>query len=92
MGVAAAGLRRWRGSCGWHFSGAAIAISVSPGTGAILSMASGLAHRVRRGYSGRLARVIAGRWRKQLSGGSTKLVPALLESQPTSHYQTVACS
>jgi homoserine/homoserine lactone efflux protein len=34
----------------WAFLGAAIAISVSPGAGAILSMATGLTHGVRRGY------------------------------------------
>jgi homoserine/homoserine lactone efflux protein len=38
----------------WHvwlaFFGAAIAISVSPGAGAIQSMATGLTHGVRRGY------------------------------------------
>jgi homoserine/homoserine lactone efflux protein len=34
----------------WAFLGAAIAISVSPGAGAIQSMATGLAHGVRRGY------------------------------------------
>lgn len=34
----------------WPFLGAAIAISVSPGAGAIQSMATGLAHGVRRGY------------------------------------------
>ncbi|MBU8811607.1 LysE family transporter [Mycolicibacterium goodii] len=38
----------------WHvwlaFVGAAIAISVSPGAGAIQSMATGLTHGVRRGY------------------------------------------
>ncbi|MET0899137.1 MAG: LysE family transporter [Mycobacterium sp.] len=38
----------------WHlwlaFLGAAIVISVSPGAGAILSMATGLAHGVRRSY------------------------------------------
>src|SRR5258705_11402972 len=32
------------------FFGAAIAISVSPGAGAIQSMATGLTHGVRRGY------------------------------------------
>jgi homoserine/homoserine lactone efflux protein len=32
------------------FLGAAIAISVSPGAGAILSMSTGLAHGVRRSY------------------------------------------
>ena len=34
----------------WPFLGAAIAISVSPGVAAIQSMATGLAHGVRRGY------------------------------------------
>jgi homoserine/homoserine lactone efflux protein len=34
----------------WAFLGAAIAISVSPGAGPIQSMATGLAHGVRRGY------------------------------------------
>ncbi len=34
----------------WAFLGAAVAISVSPGAGAIQSMAIGLAHGVRRGY------------------------------------------
>jgi homoserine/homoserine lactone efflux protein len=34
----------------WTFLGAAAAISVSPGAGAIQSMATGLAHGVRRGY------------------------------------------
>ena len=34
----------------WAFLGAAVAISVSPGAGAIQSMATGLAHGVRRGY------------------------------------------
>jgi homoserine/homoserine lactone efflux protein len=34
----------------WAFLGAAIAISVSPGAGAIQSMATGLTHGVRRGY------------------------------------------
>jgi homoserine/homoserine lactone efflux protein len=34
----------------WAFLGAAIAIRVSPGAGAIHSMATGLAHGVRRGY------------------------------------------
>jgi homoserine/homoserine lactone efflux protein len=32
------------------FLGAAVAISVSPGPGAILSMATGLAHGVHRSY------------------------------------------
>ena len=32
------------------FFGAAIAIAVSPGAGAIQSMATGLTHSVRRGY------------------------------------------
>jgi homoserine/homoserine lactone efflux protein len=34
----------------WAFLGAAIAISLAPGTAAIQSMATGLAHGVRRGY------------------------------------------
>ena len=34
----------------WAFLGAAIAISVSPGAGAIQSMATGLTHGIRRGY------------------------------------------
>src|ERR1700757_3778127 len=34
----------------WAFLGAAIAISVAPGAGGIQSMATGLAHGVRRGY------------------------------------------
>jgi homoserine/homoserine lactone efflux protein len=42
------------GAMAWEvwlaFLGAAIAISVSPGAGAIQSMATGLAHGVRRGY------------------------------------------